>query len=75
MGRCLFGTGDHRASFSYAAPLTEALLLGVVANRFPGQQLHWDAENLRVTNLPEANPLIRRDYRAGFEVPGLSQNV
>ena len=34
---------DHcSAPFSYAARLTEAILLGVVANRFPDQTLHWD---------------------------------
>ena len=59
---CL-GEGKTSADFSYAGPLTEALLLGVVANRFPGQRLEWDAENLKVTNVPEANPLITHNYR------------
>jgi predicted dehydrogenase len=67
---CL-GEGKTSASFSYAGPLTEALLLGVVANRFPDTKLEWDAESLEVTNLPEANKLLRRDYRDGFEVAGL----
>ena len=65
------GKGDTSASFDYAGPLTEALLLGVVANRFPGQKLHWDAKELKVTNLDEANALIRRKYRDGFEVANL----
>ena len=65
------GTGTTSASFSYAGPLTEALLLGVVANRFPDQKLVWNAEAMQVTNLPEANALIKRAYRKGFEVPGL----
>jgi predicted dehydrogenase len=68
---CL-GEEETSASFSYAGPLTEALLLGVVANRFPDQKLAWDAEKLEVTNLPEANKLLKREYRDGFEVPGLS---
>lgn len=67
---CL-GNGKTSASFSYAGPLTEALLLGVVANRFPEKTLMWDAKNLKVTNLPEANQLLRRKYRNGFEVAGL----
>lgn len=67
---CL-GEGQTSAPFSYAGPLTEALLLGVVANRFPGKQLKWDAAKLKVTNLPEANALLKRDYRDGFEVRGL----
>ncbi|MCA9163145.1 MAG: Gfo/Idh/MocA family oxidoreductase [Planctomycetales bacterium] len=67
---CL-GKGETSASFAYAGPLTEALLLGVVANRFPEQQLNWDAEKLQVTNLPEANALLKRDYRDEFKVTGL----
>jgi hypothetical protein len=65
------GKGETSASFSYAGPLTEALLLGVVANRFPDTKLMWDADKLEVTNLADANKLIRRDYREGFEVAGL----
>lgn len=66
------GEGKTSASFSYGGPLTEALLLGVVANRFPETKLTWDADKLEVTNLPDANSLIRRTYRQGFEVAGLS---
>lgn len=67
---CL-GNGETSASFSYGGPLTESLLLGVVANRFPDQKLMWEAEKLQVTNLPEASKLIKRDYREGFQVEGL----
>jgi len=67
---CL-GKGKTSAPFSYAGPLTEALLLGVVANRFPGKTLTWDAEKLQVTNEPAANKLLKRAYRKGFEVKGL----
>jgi len=65
------GNGQTSASFSYAGPLTEALLLGVVANRFPDTKLEWDAENLTVTNVSDANKLLKRKYREGFEVNGL----
>ena len=67
---CL-GTGSTSASFAYAGPLTEALLLGVVANRFPDTKLEWDAKKLEVTNVAAANALLRRKYRKGFEVEGL----
>jgi predicted dehydrogenase len=65
------GNGKTSSPFTYGSPLTEALLLGVVANRFPGKRLEWDAKNLKVTNLDEANALIRRTPRDGFEVAGL----
>ncbi|QDU58301.1 Gfo/Idh/MocA family protein [Aeoliella mucimassa] len=66
------GKGEASMPFSLAGPLTEALLLGVVANRFPGTTLEWDAEALQVTNLEEANALIKRDYRSDFAVKNLS---
>lgn len=67
---CL-GNGKTSAGFDYAGPLTESLLLGVVANRFPETKLTWDAANLQVTNVAEANALIRRTYRDGFKVENL----
>lgn len=68
---CL-GTDTATSNFSYAGPLAEAVLLGDIANRCPGQTLEWDAANLRVTNVPEANALLRVPYREGWEVEGLS---
>jgi hypothetical protein len=57
--------------FHYAGPLTEAVQLGNVAARLPGRELHWDAEGLRVTNVAEANALLTKAYRAGWEVAGV----
>ncbi|MFP6764510.1 MAG: Gfo/Idh/MocA family oxidoreductase [Planctomycetaceae bacterium] len=65
------GSGSTSSPFSYSGPLTEALLLGVVANRFPGEKLMWDAGKLRITNLEQANALLQRTPRDGFEVAGL----
>jgi len=67
---CL-GVGEATANFDYAAPLAEAALLGNVANRFAGQKLEWDAQAMKVTNVPEANALLRREYRDGWAVEGL----
>lgn len=57
------GEGKTSAGFAYAGPLTEALLLGVVANRFPDEQLEWDAAQLKVTNVAAANKLLTSEYR------------
>jgi predicted dehydrogenase len=57
--------------FHYAAPLTEAVQLGNVAARLPGRELHWDVEGLRVTNVAEANALLTKAYRVGWEVAGV----
>jgi predicted dehydrogenase len=57
--------------FHYAGPLTEAVQLGNVAARLPGRELQWDAEGLKVTNVAEANALLTKTYREGWEVvPG-----
>ena len=63
--------GKTGASFDYAGPLTEAILLGTIALRHPGEDLAWDAKGLRITGHPEASKLLRRTYRAGWEVEGL----
>lgn len=68
---CL-GGAPTTAHFGYAGPLTEAVLLGVLANRFPGEELIWDASKMTVTNNPKVQALLRRKYRTGFEVNGLS---
>jgi predicted dehydrogenase len=60
------------ANFDYSGPLTEAVLLGSVATRFPKTTMQWDAAGLRFTNPSEANPCLRRAYRQGWEVKGLS---
>lgn len=54
-------------NFEYAGWLTEANHLGNVAYRV-GKKLHWDAENLRATNAPEADQFIRREYRKGWNL-------
>ena len=67
---CL-GQGQTGSSFSYAGPLAEATLLGTIAVRLPGQTLDWDASQLQFTNLPDANQYVNREYRRGWQVPGL----
>lgn len=59
------------SSFAYAGPLTETVLLGVVASRVGGGELKWDAEQLKFTNSQEANQFIRAEYRKGWQVTGL----
>ena len=53
--------------FGYSGPLSEAVLLGTVAYRV-GKRLEWDAAALTATNCPEAAPLVRKRYRAGWEI-------
>ncbi len=53
--------------FGYSGPLTEANHLASIAYRL-GKKLEWDAANLKCTNAPEADRLLRREYRKGWEL-------
>jgi hypothetical protein len=53
--------------FSYSGWLTEANHLGNVAYRV-GKKLEWDAEMMRVTNAPEAEPFLTRAHRPGWKL-------
>lgn len=54
--------------FHYAGPLAETVQLGNVAARFPGKTLAWDAANLKIAGNAEAEALLTKTYRKGFEV-------
>ena len=48
--------------------MAEAIILGTVAIRRPGELLEWDASRLRIPNSPDAQKLLRRTYRKGWDV-------
>ena len=58
---CL-GKAEVSAPFSYASRLTETILLGVIAGRFPNKTLHWDNANARFQE-EEANEFLSGMYR------------
>lgn len=62
--------GGHETTdnFAYAGPLTEAVQLGNVATRLPGVTLKWDAAAMRFEGHPEAERLLTRRYRDGWEI-------
>ena len=54
------------SNFEYAVPMTQAILLGCIALRFPGKELKWDADKRQFSNLPEANQWLASKQRAGY---------
>ncbi len=71
------------SSFDYAGPMTETVLMGNLAIRsymlrregsngrmefHARKKLLWDGDNMRITNLEEANQFVGRTYRQGWEV-------
>ncbi len=65
------GNGTTSAPFSYSGPLTEMVLLGCLATRFPKTDLKWDTKAIKFTNVEDANRFVRKTYRKGWEVTGL----
>jgi hypothetical protein len=55
-------------SFLLAGPISEAFNLGAISLRMGGKRLVWDAHNMKVTNLAEANRYLFREYRPGWEL-------
>jgi predicted dehydrogenase len=68
----VLGKGQTSAGFDYAGPLTESVLLGPLATRFPHTTLEWNAGKLKFRNSVEATHAVRRRYRTGWSVAGLS---
>ncbi len=55
--------------FEYAAPLTETMLLGIVALRTgQGKKIVYDGATGQVTNIADANQFLHREYRKGWSL-------
>jgi hypothetical protein len=59
------------ASFDYAGPLTESVIIGNIAARFPGETLEFDGKALKFPKKPEANQYLTRSYRQGWTLKGV----
>jgi len=55
------------SNFEYSVPLSEMVLLGVVAVR-TGKRLDWDAKNGRITNDASLDKLVQITARDGWKV-------
>jgi len=60
------GKAEASCPFEYAARLTEVMLLGILALR-AGRRITYDGANMRVTNVPQANDYLKREYRQGWQ--------
>lgn len=58
----------------YAGGLTETILLGNLAvwaapeANTPGKKVEWNAKDMKPTNAPELEEIVKREYRAGYEL-------
>jgi hypothetical protein len=58
----------YASDFAYGGRLTEIALIGAIAQLFPGQELKWDAPNMRFTNNAEATKLLTPKFREGWSL-------
>jgi hypothetical protein len=66
---CLAGK-NATADFAWSSYMRECVIAGEIAERCPGRTLNWDAK-ARKFDVAEANQFLTREYRKGWEVPGL----
>ena len=64
---CL-GLTKTESHFAQTGPMTEAILLGTVAIRNPGEKLEWNHRRMKFTNNNAANKMLARSYRPGWHV-------
>lgn len=58
---------QSRGSFINVEDLAEATCLAAISLR-TGHRIDWDKKKFKITNLEEANKLLTREYRPGWEV-------
>ena len=61
------------SKLAYAAPLTEALLIGCIALRYPGEELSFDPKTMKFTNKPEANAFLKAPKRGDWDFSKLTK--
>jgi len=54
--------------FLLARPICDAINLAAISLRLDGRRLLFDSASSKITNLPDANKLLTREYRAGWEI-------
>ena len=64
------GADKTTSPFSYSGLLTEAVLLGTIAIRLPGETLQWNAAEMKIMNSTDAHGMLTKPYRKGWELPG-----
>jgi len=52
--------------FLLAGPICDAVNLAAISLRLGGRRLLWDAAAATITNVPDANALLTREYRDGW---------
>jgi predicted dehydrogenase len=65
--RAVKGGEPSPGNFLSAAAITDTVNLGTVALR-AGRKVHFQSDSMTITNAPDANRFLRRQYRPGWEL-------
>jgi hypothetical protein len=65
--RACRGTAPSDASFPSVAAISETILIGTIALRID-KKLRWDAATGHFPDAPDADALMTRQYRPGWEL-------
>lgn len=60
------GGAPASSNFEFSGPLSEMVLMGNLAVRYPNRRLLWNGGQMEVTNDAEANSYVKRQYRQGW---------
>ncbi len=66
--RACKGGKPASSNFDFSGPLSEMVLMGNLAVRYPNRRLLWDGAKMQVTNDADANSYVRRQYRQGWSL-------
>jgi hypothetical protein len=66
--RAFTGGATSFGDFTLARPITDAVNLASISLRLGGRRLLWDSTAAKITNVPEANRYLTREYRLGWEI-------
>jgi len=56
------------ANFEIQSPVTEAFLLGCIAQRFPGEVIDWDTANMKITSSDKLNACVDPPMRSAYRI-------
>jgi len=68
--RAAKGEKQTGTDFVYSGDLTEQNLLALIAHRYKGETLEYDAKNMKFPNKPEAEQYLSKEYRHGYTLNG-----
>jgi predicted dehydrogenase len=68
---CALEGRNATADFSWSSYMRECVIAGEIAERCVGRTLKWDPQTRRF-DCDAANAFLTREYRKGWEVPGLA---